>query len=158
MDIYRRKTLWKWGLFVLGALIVAASLWFSNILVRKIADEERKKVSIWANAIEQKAKLVNYTQEFFKRIEAEERKRVELWAEATKRLINAGIHEDLSFYTQIISENTTIPVVLTDEERNIIAVKNVEFSRDTVSQLSGNLYTEFSQNSPILVNYGSILN
>ncbi|MBN2728254.1 MAG: HAMP domain-containing histidine kinase [Bacteroidales bacterium] len=158
MDIYRRKTLWKWGLFVLGALIVAASLWFSNILVKKIANEERKKVSIWANAIQQKATLVNYTKEFFKKIEEEERKRVEIWAEATKRLINAGIHEDLSFYTQIISENTTIPVVLTDEDRNIIAVKNVAFNKDTVDKLQGTLYTEFSANSPILVNYGSIVN
>lgn len=158
MDIYRRKTLWKWGLFVIGALIVVASLWFSNILVKKIANEERKKVSIWANAIQQKAKLVNYTTEFFKKLEKEERKRVELWAEATKRLINAGIHEDLSFYTQIISENTTIPVVLTDENRNIIAVKNVEFSQDTVDILNGSLYDEFSQNTPILVNYGTIVN
>ena len=158
MDIYRRKTLWKWGLFVLGVLIVAVSLWFSNILVKKIAAEERKKVSIWANAIQQKARLVNYTKEFFKKIEGEERKRVEIWAEATKRLINAGMNEDLSFYTQIISENTTIPVILTDNERNIIAVKNVDFKKDTVAQLNGNLYSEFSVNTPIVVNYGSIVN
>lgn len=158
MDIYRRKRFWKWGLFVLGLLIVAASLIFTNTLVRKIAADERNKVSIWANAIQQKANLVNYTNEFFKKIEAEERKRVEIWAEATRRLINAGMNEDLNFYSQIISGNTTIPVILTDEQRSIIAVKNVAFKADSVQTLEGPLLQEFSQNEPIVVSYGTMIN
>jgi len=158
MDIYRKKRFWKWGLFLIGLLIISASLLFSNNLVKKIAADERKKVSIWANAIQQKANLVNYTNGFFKKIEKEERKRVEIWAEATKRLINAGINEDLSFYTQIIAGNTTIPVILTDEKLNIIAAKNIDFPLDSVSVLSGTLLKEFSAEDPILVSYGSIIN
>lgn len=158
MDIYRRKALWKWLLFFSGSIIVFASLWYTDLLVKKIAADERKKVSIWANAIEQKAHLVNYTNEFFKKIETEERKRVEIWAEATKRLINAGVNEDLSFYSQIIAGNNTIPVVLTDENLVINAVKNVDFSTDTVEKLQGKLLEEFSVNTPIKVNYGPISN
>lgn len=158
MDIYRRKALWKWLLFFSGSIIVFASLWYTDILVKKIAADERKKVGIWANAIEQKAHLVNYTNEFFKKIETEERKRVEIWAEATKRLINAGVNEDLSFYSQIIAGNNTIPVVLTDENFVINAVKNVDFSTDTVNVLEGELLKEFSVNPPIEVNYGPISN
>lgn len=158
MDIYRRKRFWKWGLFIIGLLIVNASVMFSNNLVKKIATDERKKVKIWANAIQQKANLVNYTNDFFKKIKEEERKRVEIWAEATKRLINAGINEDLSFYTQIIAGNTTIPVVLTDEEKNIIAAKNVDFSTDTVNKLEGKRLNEFSKIEPIVVSYGEFVN
>lgn len=158
MDIYRRKRFWKWGLFIIGLLIVNASVMFSNNLVKKIATDERKKVKIWANAIQQKANLVNYTNDFFKKIKEEERKRVEIWAEATKRLINAGINEDLSFYTQIIAGNTTIPVVLTDDEKNIIAAKNVDFSTDTVKKLEGKRFAEFSKIEPIVVSYGEFVN
>ncbi len=158
MDIYRRKRFWKWGLFLLGLLIVAASLYFTNTLVKKIAADERNKVSIWANAIQQKARLVNYTNDFFKKIEAEERKRVEIWAEATRRLISADINEDLNFYSLIISGNTTIPVVLTDENREIIAAKNTDFPIDSIDTLEGPLLQEFSQNEPITVSYGSMVN
>ncbi|PKP05125.1 MAG: hypothetical protein CVU11_01640 [Bacteroidetes bacterium HGW-Bacteroidetes-6] len=158
MDIYRRKRFWKWGLFLAGLLIVAASLLFTNNLVKKIAADERKKVSIWAQAIQQKANLVNYTNDFFKKVEEEELKRVEIWAEATKRLINAGINEDLSFYTQIIAGNTTIPVVLTDEGNNIIAAKNVDFSIDSIHVLADTLLQVFSKNPPIVVSYGSMTN
>ncbi|MPM03994.1 Adaptive-response sensory-kinase SasA [bioreactor metagenome] len=158
MDIYRRKRFWKWGLFIIGLMIVNASLMFSNNLVKKIASDERKKVKIWANAIQQKANLVNYTNDFFKKVKEEERKRVEIWAEATKRLINAGINEDLSFYTQIIAGNTTIPVVLTDENKNIIAVKNVDFSTDSVKVLEGRRLSDFSKIEPIVVSYGEFVN
>jgi len=158
MDIYRHKRFWKWGLFIIGLLIITASVLFSNNLVKKIANDERKNIKIWANAIQQKANLVNYTNDFFKKVEEEERKRVEIWAEATKRLINAGINEDLSFYTQIIAGNTTIPVVLTDENNNIIAVKNVDFSTDTVKKLENKRLEEFSSSSPIVVSYGEFVN
>jgi len=158
MDLYRNKKFWKWGLFFMGLLIVAASLLFTNNLVKKIASDERNKVNLWANAIQQKANLVNYTNEFFKKIQEEERKRVEIWAEATKQVISAGIDEDLSFYTQIISGNTTIPVVLTDRGHNILATKNVAFSTDSVKVLNGALLKEFSVNKPIVVQYDTMVN
>lgn len=158
MNSYRRKSLWKWLLFIVGSSIVIASFWYTSVLVRRIADDERKKIEIWAQAIQQKAKLMNYTNDFFKKIEKEERKRVEIWAEATRRIIEAGTADDLSFYSMIISGNTTIPVVLTDRNLKINAVKNVDFSTDTVSVLKGPLLKEFSKNAPIQINYGPITN
>lgn len=158
MNSYRRKNLWKWLLFVVGSSIVIASFWYTSVLVRRIADDERKKIEIWAQAIQQKARLMNYTNDFFKKIEKEERKRVEIWAEATRRIIEAGTADDLSFYSMIISGNTTIPVVLTDRTLRINAVKNVDFSGDTVPVLKGKLLKEFSKNAPIQINYGPITN
>ncbi len=152
MNIYRQKQLWKWLLFALATLIVTASLWYTNQLVRKIAHDEREKVKLWAEAIQRRAALVKYTEVLFEKLKTEERKRVQLWAEATKRLINAGIEEDLTFYSDIISGNTNIPVILTDDKGQIISAKNVDFSTDSVKILEGKLKEEFSVFSPIVVN------
>jgi two-component system, sporulation sensor kinase D len=155
LDIYIQKRKWKWLLLIFASVIVAASLWYTNILVRKIAADERKNIQTWANAVQKKASLVRYTEEFFEKIKLEEQKRVELWAEATKRLIEADNTEDLTFYSEIISGNTNIPVILTDEEGSITAAKNVDFSTDSVKKLTGKLKEEFSVYKPIIVTYGN---
>ena len=155
MDIYIQKRKWKWLLLVFAFLIVGASLWYTNILVDKIAKDERKKVETWVGAVQKKASLVKYTEEFFEKIKVEERKRVELWAEATRKLIEADNNEDLTFYAEIISSNTNIPVVLTDENGKIDAAKNVDFNSDSIKILSGNLKKEFTVYDPIIVKYGS---
>ena len=147
-------------------LIIGASLWYTNILVTKIAKDERKKIETWADAVQKKASLVKYTEEFFDKIKIEERKRVELWSEATKRLIEADNTEDLTFYSEIISSNTNIPLVLTDDADIIQTAKNLDFTTDSVknlniikalkgTKLSGKLRKDFTEYNPIIVKYGS---
>lgn len=155
MDIYIQKRKWKWLLLVFAFVIVVISLWYTNILVRKIAKDERQKVTTWVEAVQKKATLVRYTERFFEKLKTEERKRVQLWAEATKRLIEADNTEDLTFYSEIISDNTNIPVVLTNDKGNITATKNVDFNPDSIKTLSGSLKQEYSEYPPIIVNYGS---
>jgi len=155
LDIYIQKRKWKWLLLAFAFLIIGASLWYTNILVEKIAKDERKKVETWAGAVQKKASLVRYTEEFFEKLKVEERKRVELWAEATKRLIEADNTEDLTFYSEIISGNTNIPVVLTDDEGKITAAKNVDFNSDSIKILDGKLKKEYTEYDPIVVTYGT---
>lgn len=157
MNIYTQKKRWKLSLFIVAMVIVTASLWYSNIMVRKIASDERQNIQIWANAIQQRASLVDYTEDFFESIKAEERKRVELLAEATKRLIYAEDSEELTFYSEIIAGNTTIPVIQTDSYGNIIRVKNVDFSITDVPVLEGKLKEEFTIYEPVKVSaYGNV--
>jgi two-component system, sporulation sensor kinase D len=61
VNIYSRKQLWKILLFVVAMVIVVISLWYTNLLVKKISDEERSKVALWAEAISRKANLVRFT-------------------------------------------------------------------------------------------------
>ena len=61
-----------------ASLIVFASLWYTNVLVNKIAKEERGKIKLWAEAIEKKNDLVNYTIELFDKLGIEEEKKAEL--------------------------------------------------------------------------------
>ena len=97
------------------------SLWYSSIIVNKISNEERKKVELWAGAIQKKANLVNYTDKLFDKLRTEERKKVELYVEAIKRLTNPNpnFNPDYTFLSKVVTSNTTVPVILADQEKNI---------------------------------------
>jgi signal transduction histidine kinase len=125
VDLYSRKQRWKLVLAAVALLIVGASLWYSNRIVNKIRAEERQKVTLWAEAVKNRAQLVNYTDSLFHRLRDEERKKVELWAEAMTRLVSSDA-TDLSFYLKVASDNTTIPVIITDERGRIGINRNLD--------------------------------
>lgn len=154
MNIYSKKQRWKFILAIAAAIIVFVSLWYTNILVGKIAQEERNKAKSWAEAIQKKAELVNYTQELFSKIAEEERKRVEIWAEANRRVALSSVNEDPSFYTKILFSNTTIPMILTNQEGKIITYKNIaeEISSDS-SLLAQKLEAMKAANGAVEINY-----
>jgi signal transduction histidine kinase len=127
VNIYSRKQLWKILLFVVAMVIVVISLWYTNLLVKKISDEERSKVALWAEAISRKANLVRFTNELFGKIELEERKKVELWALANKEL--SKDLPDYTFVFEVIRNNVTIPVIITDKNGKITLHKNLDSSR-----------------------------
>lgn len=139
----------------MAIVIVAVSLWYTNLLVREIAKNQRDNIRIWADAIHRKAELVNYTDEFFGKLQNEERKRVELLAEAYRSVnfVKEGDSDVLNFLLQFIKGNTTIPVILTDERRNITNAVNIDFDVDTIKVLKGELYMEFNVYPPIQIKY-----
>jgi signal transduction histidine kinase len=154
LNIYTRKKRWKWILFSLAVLIVAASLWYTQMLVQQISREERKNIEIWADAIHQKAELVNYTDRFFRQIQEEERKRAELLADAFRIVTITEESTTLNFLLKFIQENTTVPVILTDSRGKIKNTSNVDFDPDTVPILSGNLRGEFMVYPPVKIVIG----
>jgi signal transduction histidine kinase len=158
MKLYTRKKRWKILLFASAVLIFILSLWYIDIIAGKIAEDERTRILVWADAINKKASLVNATDTFFRSISLEERKKVELWAAAYQKLISAGYTEDITFYVDIISSNTTIPVIQTDGEGRITLVKNVDFSTDTIKYLEGPLEKEFTVFPPIEVRFENKVN
>ncbi|MEO5584048.1 MAG: HAMP domain-containing sensor histidine kinase [Flavobacteriales bacterium] len=115
MNLYSRKQRWKLVLALVAMTIVGASLWYSSRIVNKVRQEERRKVVLWAEAVRNRAQLVNYTDSLFHRLREEERKRVELWADAQVHLASDDVN-DLSFYLKVVSDNTTIPVIITDDK------------------------------------------
>lgn len=151
-SIYRSKRRWKLILMVAALVIVAASLYYSNVLVKKIARDERQRIQTWAGAIQHSATLVNSTNSFFEQLKSEERRRVELYAEAQSRYINASENNnDITFYLSILENNKTIPVILVDENGEIAATVNIE--NMTESRMTPRLLKEFSQYKPIEINY-----
>jgi two-component sensor histidine kinase len=151
LNIYTRKKRWKLFLLAVAVLIITGSLWYTNILVRRIAEDQRNNIRTWADAIHRKAELVNYTEDFFRQLEKEERKRLEITAEAYKRIAEETDSDALNFYLDIISNNTTVPVILTDDEGEIKETVNVDFDKDTVKYLRGRLKAEYMEYPPIRV-------
>ena len=60
MNIYSKKQKWKFVLIGFAIIIGASSLFVTNILVRELKKEERKKLELWADATKH---LVNLTGE-----------------------------------------------------------------------------------------------
>jgi signal transduction histidine kinase len=117
MSIYSQKNRWKILLALLAILIVIASLWYTNRLVKKISNDERSKLELWAKAIQKKANLVRITSFLFEEIKNEERKKAEFYAKATQKITTSElyeINEMTSFILEFIRSNTTIPVILSD--------------------------------------------
>ncbi len=57
MNIYTQKQQWKLLLLASAILIGLLSLWYTNNLVKKLSEEERKKVQLWAEASKQLANI-----------------------------------------------------------------------------------------------------
>lgn len=79
---------------------------------------------------------------------AQERDRMEIWADATKEIINIGTLEmeeteqtmpagaDLEFLLSILERNTTIPVLLTDDDGNILQHRNFSLPGPSTQPIS----------------------
>lgn len=59
-----------------------------------------------------------------KELSKQEKERMNIWAQATERLAKAETDTDLEFLLSIISQNNTIPVMVADEDFNIIDYRN----------------------------------
>ena len=153
MDIYNKKKRWKILLFIGGLFLILVSVIYTNRLVKQFADKERKNVKLWADAVHRKAELMQYTEDFFKQLGEQEKKKAELVAKVYNRLLNESNSGDLTFYLDIIHNNNTIPVILTDENGKIISSKNLKEGQDTIKYLKGKLKKEFSVYDPIVVEY-----
>lgn len=152
MDIYTRKRRWKIGLSILGLVIIGVSLFYTNLIVRKFAAEERKNVRLWADAVQRKARLVRYTESFFGQLQEQERKRVELLANVYNQLLDED-QSEYNFYLDIIRDNNTIPIIITDNKGWILDSKNLDFKLDTVLRLTGKIKEEFTVYEPIVYQY-----
>jgi two-component system, sporulation sensor kinase D len=65
------------------------------------------------------------TYTFFQIFKNEERIKMNLWAKAQKTLINAGENTDVELPLQIFSNNSSIPIILTEKD-SIISTVNID--------------------------------
>lgn len=103
-SIYELRRYGKAALLITAAAMVALFLYISNGLVRDLSTQERD--------------------------------RMEIWADATKQIINLGSSDDsatvdIDFVLGIIEKNTTIPVLLTDDEGNILQFRNLDLPENS---------------------------
>lgn len=99
-NIYDKRRLWKMLFISASLIVVAVFLYVSNNLVNDLSEQERARMEIWANA--------------------------------TKEIAMAGMSgdstsvatTDIDFLLSIIEENRNIPVLLVDDDDNIVLHRN----------------------------------
>jgi len=149
-QIYSRKQQWKLYLLGFAALIVLASLYYADIMVRKIARDERQRVELWVDAIRKRESLLRDSERLFFVIQNEEAERVELIKQVYDRLNRDDIDQGaLTFYTNILYSNTTIPLVLTDEEGEVISTSNLDQRFSHYRKMEGELADYLSKYPPL---------
>lgn len=150
LQIYSQKQKWKLYLLVFAAIIVIFSLYYADIMVRKIARDERQRVELWVNAIRQRETTLREGERLFEVIQNEEAKRVELITQIYGRLNREDLsHADLTIYTNVLLSNTTIPLILTDEEGEVITTINLDERFSHYTELTGELADYFSKYPPL---------
>ncbi|ESU28956.1 sensor histidine kinase [Flavobacterium limnosediminis JC2902] len=94
------------------------------------------------------------TYTFFQTFKSEERLKMEVWASALKTVNNADENTELELPLQILSKNTTIPIIKTTDKDSIIDMINVEdaIKKDKAKSI-GFLNRLKSENSPITIDY-----
>lgn len=130
MNLYHKKQRWKLALVGVAILMVAASLWFSSEIVKKVQDKELDRVQQWADAVKRKAELVNLTNTTFRELseslqelQERDRKKVEMWSLAIHEV--GKTLDDYFFAFKIVTENGDMPMILTDMKENIVSSHNL---------------------------------
>ncbi len=126
VNIYTQKQRWKLLLLLAALMIGTASLWYTNRLVQKLSEEERKKI--------------------------------ELWAEATRRLADVSeLNTDINFLSNVISNNTTIPVIWADDHFNPISSRNLDSLKSlNATFLHEQIIEMRAEHDPIEIHIGTI--
>jgi len=124
LEIYLVKQRWKALLLVVAVIIGFASLYITNSLVKDLSLEERKKIELWAKAIREISNINNL----------------------------ADSSQNFAIVLDVLENNTTVPVLLTDEDDNILSHINVKPSRVETREGAQRLLSQMkSSKEPIVV-------
>lgn len=97
-----------------------------------------------------------YTNRLVRVLAFEEQKKVELWAEATRQLADVSLTgQDFGFPLRVVQYNTTIPVILADQDDNIIEKRNLDsLKMGNPEYLKRQFQKMKDENPPIVVDLG----
>ncbi len=91
---------------------------------------------------------------FFQIFKNEERIKMEVWATAQKAIITATDNTDVDLPLQIISNNTTIPIILVNKNDSILGSTNIDENKIKNAVEAKKLLEYFKEsNKPIIIEY-----
>ncbi|GHT62957.1 two-component sensor histidine kinase [Bacteroidia bacterium] len=122
-------------LFISSAIIIAiASVWITNSLVNQLKEEERKKIEVWAESL-----ALFASQPEFENLDED---------------VSNTFNRYKSHLLNIIQDNTTIPVIVTDEMGNEIDRKNIEVPAQSSEEYLKEKIKKFAdRHKPIVIEY-----
>ena len=137
----------KWVILSVTVLLAVSALVEINSLSNQIRSSEQEKVTLWANAISQKAQLVSYSEEFFEQVALDEHRKMAMYANILRSFDRRGLGSDADFsldYVRYIVDSCETSILITDND-SLITVPS-EFAGQ---KLNDSLLAEFSHNEPI---------
>lgn len=109
---------------VVAVLIGFASLYITNSLVKDLSLEERKKIELWAKAIREISNIADL----------------------------ADSSQNFAIVLEVLENNTTVPVLLTDENDSILSHMNIRPSRLQTQEDAQRMLSQMkSSKEPIVV-------
>lgn len=148
---YHSRLRIKWLFFIFAIILLFIGFFFLNSTINDIRKEERKKVLLWADAVEQRNKLLDYASQLFGKLQEEELQKVELWKESQQLIMEVEDSQFLTFLLNIISNNKNIPIVLTDANLHVITTMNLTDGPQIGETFSNS--TLFSKYEPLQLFY-----
>ena len=120
MNIYTNKRRWKLFLLIGAIAIGSFTLWYTQNLVEQLKEQERQRMSLWADAMRELT------------------------------LTNNDPNTP-SFIFEIIKNNTTIPVILTDANDTILYYRNITVSKKKEKRLLYKKLNKMKNDSSLFV-------
>lgn len=114
-NFYQHSETGKYLFFAVSIILVGIFLYISNDLVKKLAQEERNKM--------------------------------EIWAAATRELATETSDSNIDLILKIIQSNTTIPVIITDENGMIAQYLNIDINTSDTTKLLSKKLADFKNNN-----------
>lgn len=119
----------KWFFLVIAATVVAMFLYVSNMMVKDLAASERERMEIWADATKE---IVNQLE---REVTAEPQLISTVDGDSMQTVYMQPV-ADIDFLLRIIRGNTTIPVLLTDDNGNILNHRNFNLPEPLIDTLN----------------------
>lgn len=85
---------------------------------------------------------IYFTNKLVKEMEQEEQQRIELWAEATQLVASNSFSSDFSFALKVLENNNSIPVMIVDENEEVITHRNIKLPVKNVDEFLKNKLAE----------------
>jgi len=124
-----------------------------NIYTRK----QRWKLLLLVTAIAIGVVSLLYTQYIVSRLSDQEKQNVELWAQGIRQLSDVSIEAgDISFALEVIRSNNTVPMILADENGEVISFRNIDSTKAEDPVYLKNMLEEMkTEHEPIPIVFGS---
>ena len=146
----------KWVIMAVTVAMGFAALWLIYNFAQQIRKSEQEKVSLWANAISQKAQLMASTETFFNEVGIDERRKVKLYIDVLESFNKRDLGSDAEFYLKYVSyivDSSRTPFIIMDRDSVITSCGNVYPTPDLDGMLIGTKITPellclFNNNPP----------
>jgi len=152
----KRNNKWRWALMAFTLLLGLIALWLINSFARQIRISEQEKVSLWANAISQKAELMQSTETFFEEVGVDERRKMQLYIQVLQSFNERDLGSSADFslaYVSYIVDSSMTPFMIINKDSIITSCCNIGATSADDDSLRGTRVTaamlrDFSDNPP----------